>query len=107
MARVYTEWEVTMAICYSTMKSWDFSWARRRDWVIYASRHRSCTVCKAEPNQPCMNLHDVRYGNKPRVNKQPHDSRIDWDRLLEGLKMRGYYRPAIEHLTRKRMPTDD
>lgn len=105
--KTYTEYEILMAICYSTMTSWEFGYQRRLEWQIYASRHRSCTVCKADPNSPCLNLSDIRYGKEPRVNKQPHDSRIDWGRLLDGLKERGYYRPVIEHQTRRRMPTDD
>lgn len=104
MPKKITEPEIVMAICYTTMNSWDFTYARRLEWEIWAAKWRVCPTCGAGVGEPCMNLSDKRADRtQVRRNKRPHDERIDWGRLLEGLKQRGYYRPAIEKQVRNRV----
>lgn len=102
MPRIYNETEIVMSICFTTMSAWGFDYARRLQWVIWASRHHHCRVCYSPEFSPCVNLADVKQGKVPRVNRRPHDERVDWGRLLNGLKDRGYYKPAIEAQVRKR-----
>lgn len=96
-----SENEVVMTICYQTMSAWDFSYSQRREWTIYAARHRVCPDCGAQVNNPCVNLQDQRLGKTPRINRNPHDPRVDWGRMIAALKQRGYYRPSIENQVRK------
>jgi hypothetical protein len=101
MPRQLNEAEIVMAICFRTMSAWDFDYSRRREWVIWASRHHSCRVCGSPDFSPCVNLADKKLGKVPRINRQPHDERVDWARLFNGLKERGYYRPVIEQQIRR------
>lgn len=101
MVRNLNEAEIIMATCYQTMSAWDFNYARRQEWIIWAARHRRCPTCSSPPHSPCVNMADKKAGKTPRINKQPHDLRIDWGRLLEGLKRRGYYRANIEAKIRR------
>lgn len=82
----------TRVRCYAIMTRHNFNSEKRREWSIWAAKHHSCSECKAPKNSPCLNLVDLRV--KPREfakpNRNPHDSRIDWERLLEGLLKRGY-----------------
>lgn len=103
-ARPYTEFEVTMMVCHAVMKAWDFDYQRRKSWFIWASKHRVCPTCLSPEHLPCLNMSDIKRGApEPKVNKVPHDDRVDWHRLLEGLKQRGLYRPVIENQVRKRV----
>lgn len=103
-----TDSEITIAICYGIMNVWDFSYKRRLEWEIWAAKFQPCPTCPAPSYSPCLNMTDIksiRAGKKinPRQNKRAHDSRIDWNRLLNGLKSRGYYRPAIETQVRNQV----
>lgn len=86
----------TQALVWAIIRAWGFNYARRTEWTIYGARHQPCEACKSSAYMPCVNLTDLRAGREPRINKQPHDERVDWERILEGLKTRGYYREAIE-----------
>lgn len=90
--------DIEMAICFSVMTAWDFDYTKRLEWEIFAARHQECPDCQAPPNHRCYNLSDK---TRTKLNKRPHDIRVDWTRLLNGLKQRGYYRPAIEAQVRK------
>lgn len=105
-----TEAEIEMAICYSVMTTWNFSYTKRLEWEVWAAAHRPCPTCHEPAKAWCLNMGDLHYNlNHPgadrpvRPNKRPHDRRIDWTRLLNGLKERGYYRPAIEAQVRKQV----
>lgn len=70
----------------------NFNKERRRNWMIWASAHQPCSVCKAGVREPCLNMLDIRKGiprEQARHNQNPHDARIDWVRLTTGLQKRG------------------
>lgn len=100
--REAAEAEMTVAICYGIMKAWEFDYHRRLEWEIFGSRARECPDCGRAPNMPCVNLADLFQGKEPRINKRPHANRIDWRRVLDGLKFRGYYKGSIENQVRRR-----
>lgn len=81
-------------IAKQIMHRHNFDYNRRREWIIWGARHAQCTECSAEPYTACKNLSDIRhYGahsRKIRDNRMPHNSRIDWSRILQGLYKRGY-----------------
>lgn len=102
--REYTEHEIVMAICFQTMSAWQIKGPRRREWMIWASKHQVCPECLSPAGRSCLNLVDVRQKvQEPRENRNPHDKRVDWRRMLGGLKERGYYKPAIETSVRNWM----
>jgi hypothetical protein len=113
MGRPITEDQINMVLCYSMMSAWDFSYSRRLEWEIYGSRHQPCPTCFSPPHQSCLNMSDVKYNStrpttgkrQVRQNKRPHDSRIDWLIILQGLKKRGYYRASIEAQVRRQVRT--
>lgn len=107
MKRELNETEVVMATCFAIMRAWQFNYNRRREWVIWASRHHRCSRCNSPEYSPCLNLADKKHGKIPRINRQPHDERIDWGKLLNGLKKRGYYRPQIEQQVRNQNGVDE
>ena len=93
----YTEYDIVMAICIQTMQAWGFQTPKRQEWTGWAAYHQVCSVCLSPPNMPCLNMADVKLNRpEPRENKNPHDPRVDWNRMLSGFKNRGYYKPAIE-----------
>ena len=101
MANKLTEDEIVQAVCYAMMNAWQFNYHRRREWVIWSARQRVCPVCSVPAYSPCLNMAEVKRGvMAPSVNRQPHDPRIDWNQVLEGLQQRGYYRKTIEKQTR-------
>jgi hypothetical protein len=88
-----TEQQLMMVQSNSAMQS--FNHHRRREWIIYGARHRECPNCGQPPYEPCLNKVDLNKGiprDKCRVNRQPHDERIDWKRIRDGLRKRGYFR---------------
>lgn len=106
--KLKTERDVTMALCFALMSSRDFTTVRRREWTIWAAKVYFCQDCKQAPGMPCISLADLKNRDtqkqlNPKINKWPHDSRVDWDRMLVGLKERGYYSPVIEDQVRRRM----
>jgi hypothetical protein len=104
MNKEATESQVLMAICYRTMSSWNFDYHRRLEWEVWAAKHQPCPGCPANTGEQCVNLVDVRLNKFPRrLNKRPHDERVDWARLLSGLKQRGYYRASIETIVRREL----
>lgn len=95
MAKALTEAEITQMKCFALMSAWNFTYNRRREWVIWGARHRVCPTCGAQTYKPCLNLSDRRQGRPERTNRQPHDARVDWNRILGGLKLRGYWNQAV------------
>ena len=96
--------ELETAICYSIMNAWDFTYTRRLEWEIWASKNHPCPDCQSPEYKPCVHLGELKRGlENPAVNKRPHDARVDWTQLLNGLKQRGYYREVIEREVRKRV----
>lgn len=60
-------------------------------WYIWASKTSECPKCEQPPFVACINLNDKRAGRRViRHVAWPHDSRIDWDLLVDGLQQRGY-----------------
>lgn len=93
MAKQPTEEQKLRIQCNEAMQN--FNHYRRREWIIWGSKHRECPNCKQPPNSPCLNKVDVNKGLSPeqcRENKMPHDERIDWKRIRDGLRKRGYFR---------------
>lgn len=93
-----------MAICFANMTA--FNVDNRLEWQIWGARAFTCNECKAEPGKPCVSLADLRNRDSwrqlnPKPNKWPHSGRIDWNRVLNGLKQRGYYSPIIEDQVRR------
>lgn len=78
-------------LCYQIMLKNQFIHTRRQQWLIWASAHQPCPDCKADTRQPCRNMVDLKKmpREEARINRNPHDSRINWKRLLEGLQKRG------------------
>lgn len=97
----YTEREIVMAICIQIMRAWGMKGPRRREWMIWASKHQICPDCLSPAGRSCLNMADIRQKRpEPRDNRNPHDKRVDWDRMLNGFKERGYYKPALETTVR-------
>lgn len=74
----------------------------RLESFIWAAKGRACPTCSVEPFQQCLNMTDLSHlrakvawagagvKGKVRVNKWPHNDRIDWQRLYDALIERGY-----------------
>lgn len=62
---------------------------QRQEWFIWGAIHRVCPTCSAAVGAPCMNLLERRRGVEKQV-RWPHDARVDWPKVWEGLKKRGY-----------------
>lgn len=59
--------------------------------VIWAARDQVCPECKARPNRPCLHLGDIKKKiSEPKQNKWPHSSRVNWAKLMDALRSRGY-----------------
>jgi hypothetical protein len=102
ISRAIEEEDIEMAICYSIMTAWSFNYTQRLEWEIWAAKHQTCPTCFSSPHHRCVHMGDIKAKKlPPRVNKRPHPLRVDWTRLLNGLKQREYYRPAIEAQVRK------
>jgi len=92
----YSKEEKLRIECQFIMRSWKFCYNRRREWTIYGAKHRKCPQCKAKKWYPCVNLSDQRLGRKPKTNKWPHEDRVSWRRILDGLTKRGYYTRGLQ-----------
>lgn len=91
--KVVTEEQRLMIQCNEAMSGMNHH--RRREWIIYGARANECSSCGQAPNEPCLNKVDLNKGlprDKCRVNRQPHDERIDWKRIRDGLRKRGYFK---------------
>lgn len=73
--------------CQRAMSS--FRGEQRREWYIWASKKRPCPKCKMGYGLPCIHLGQLRKGIHLQT-RWPHDERIDWLRMFDGLKQRGY-----------------
>lgn len=105
--REYSEYEMTMMICLRTMRAWEFSTQVRGQWMIWAAKYQVCPTCLSPVGKPCLNMMDIRNKKpEPRINLWPHDPRVDWNKVLEGLKYRKYYRPVIESTVRREVKSD-
>lgn len=66
-----------------------FSYAHRIDWWVWAAKMQECPKCGEPAFSPCMNL--VLLKKKVRqATKFPHVERVDWKRMAQGLRERGY-----------------
>jgi hypothetical protein len=89
--KVLTEEQLLRIRCNEAMQR--FGHHQRREWVIYGARHQVCPNCHQPPRQPCLNKVDINKGlpvEECRENRMPHDERIDWQRILDGLNKRGH-----------------
>jgi hypothetical protein len=79
-------------LCHAIMNRNGFNYNRKREWIIWAAKHQQCPSCEQEPGNACLHLGELKTKAREHVkfNRMPHDPRIDWERLLEGLKKRGY-----------------
>lgn len=94
---VHGQRNVQRVLAYKIMSDNLFSYVKRMEWVWWAAHHHACVKCEAAWGEHCFNLSDLNYIRKhpettrpQRRNRTPHDERVDWGRLLEGLRYRGY-----------------
>lgn len=77
--------------CYYIMTMSRFTYEKRRESLIWAAKENTCPSCHVCPFTSCLNVTDVRAGkSNPRVNQVPHHTRVNWEKLLQALKDRGY-----------------
>lgn len=96
--------QIVVAICYSVMEAHKFNYQRRLDWEIWGAKTHECPTCHSSPFFPCVNMAHIRSGAlNPRANKRPHAERINWGMILNGLKSRGLYTPALETQVRNQV----
>ena len=77
--------------CLYIMNMSRFSYQQKIDSQIWAAKQQKCRTCHAEPFTPCLNSTDIKAGrSKPRINKTPHQLRVNWDLLLRTLRDKGY-----------------
>lgn len=76
--------------CLEAMNAAGFTYHRRIEWFIWSAIKRPCPTCSKPVGAPCVNMADVKGGREPRQNKSPHDTRIDWPKIYDGLVQRGY-----------------
>jgi hypothetical protein len=75
--------------CRRTMAERHFDQDRRLAWFIWAAKMRDCPSCSRGPGQQCVHLGELRRDNVVFI-KWPHEQRVDWTRMLQGLVKRGY-----------------
>ena len=73
--------------CMKAMSGWPN--ARCKEWFIWASKKRPCPQCKSQPDVRCYHLGKLKNDIYEGV-QWPHDTRVDWPKMYEGLKRRGY-----------------
>lgn len=91
MAKELTPREQDHQKCNELMSRHGFDYEKRRRAIIWAAKLNTCPDCSAPPYRACFNLADFRKGVKPQLarrNRQPHEDRIDWAKLLKALKER-------------------
>lgn len=76
--------------CLEAMSKAGMNYYRRLEWFIWSAIKRPCPTCSRPPGAPCVNMTDVKASRGPRQNRSPHDPRIDWPKIYDGLKQRGY-----------------
>lgn len=75
---------------YKITQALGFAWRRRNDWYVWAARLQECPYCGQLPHKPCINMSQAKLGHTIPT-KWPHESRIDWQKLVDGLIERGYW----------------
>lgn len=86
----------------SLMGHWNYE--RRLEWLRWAAWNQTCPKCGAEPRKACENLADrKRTPTRLTYVRSPHDERIDWFRMIDGLHERGYIDDYNRDLTLKAM----
>lgn len=86
--------DTLLVLVNKIMSENNFSWTRRTEWSIWAAAGRECPTCSQPPLSPCLNMVDLNNGVprlEAKINKQPHNDRIDRVKLIDGLRLRGYY----------------
>jgi hypothetical protein len=76
--------------CLGVMNLLNFERSRRISWWIWASKHRACPTCKEPPYKACLNMNELNKGRR-RKTRWPHDPRVDWAKMLDGMRTRGYF----------------
>jgi hypothetical protein len=72
-----------------TLAMSDWKTFRRKVWYVWASVHRPCPTCEVKKGEACENL-ALRKKGKTERTQWPHEDRISWPKMLDGLKKRGY-----------------
>lgn len=75
--------------CRIAFDKCNFRLARKKEWMIYGARHRVCTRCDRLPGEFCVNLIKRKQG-VIQPTSVPHEARIDWRKIFDGLCKRGY-----------------
>ena len=80
------------ALAHAMMNRNGFNYEKKRRALIWAAKTQKCPDCGQEPYEPCLHLGELKTKAREhvKINRQPHEKRIDWDRLLEALKQIGY-----------------
>lgn len=66
-----------------------FRYGQSIEWWIWAAKPQTCPKCKQPPYEPCLNLNDLKKDIR-RTTTWPHVERVDWHRMWQGLRWRGY-----------------
>lgn len=72
-----------------------FTQERRKLWWIWGAKETPCEYCHAPAHSPCLNVSDkVRISKGAnivqRTTKWPHEQRVDWYKIVMGLRQRGH-----------------
>lgn len=67
----------------------NFNNQRRLEWMIWAAKDHICPRCGVPAFEACENLTERKGGQKVPT-RWPHADRIDWIRMVRGLRQRGY-----------------
>ena len=73
--------------CMKAMSGWNN--ARRKEWFIWSAIKRPCPECKMGSDMRCVHLGKLKKGIHEGV-QWPHPSRVDWAKMYDGLRTRGY-----------------
>ncbi len=79
--------------CKEAMARAKFSHVQKQEWFIWAAIHRPCPTCSSAPHERCWNMAKLRYHQEHVGVRWPHDDRVDWPKMYEGLIQRGYIIP--------------
>lgn len=88
------------ALVYAHYQAWKIPYEQRKVLLIEASRDHDCSSCGAVAYRGCWNKTDISRGkDSPRLNKLPHDERIDWEKAKMSLWRQGMWRESLVKLT--------
>lgn len=88
------------ALVYAHYQAYRIPYEQRKILLIEASRDHHCSSCGALPFRGCWNKTDISRGkDEIRLNKLPHEERIDWQQAKMALWRRGMWRESLVKLT--------